>query len=113
VVLAFTVTTTTGLFATSVNLVNGCPRTALGFFFRFAAFEVALFDVLGLAFLLVCVNALIPSRHREDLPFYERCKNEARASRAREIAGLTSSPRTDLALCIRGSGLKQILSLER
>src|SRR5262245_12917836 len=69
VILVFAVTTATRLFTTSVDLVDGRPRTALGFFLRYAAFEVALLDVLGLPFLLLCVLPLIPLRHRELLPF--------------------------------------------
>jgi len=51
------------LLAAARFLVDGCPGSPGGFLGGDAALLVAFFDVLGLAFLLAGVGALIASGH--------------------------------------------------
>jgi hypothetical protein len=96
VVLGLAVTTTAALLATSMDLVHSCPRATLGFFFGKAAFEIPLFDVLGLAFLFIGVLRLISLRHRELLSPVKRCK-QWDSGISSGPAPLSSSPCTNLA----------------
>ena len=64
VILGLAVSAAAGLLPAVVDLVHRRPRAALGFVVRKPACFVALFDVLGLALLLVRVFALVSLRHR-------------------------------------------------
>ena len=54
---------TAGFFTAVIARVNGCPGATFGFLFGHTALAVALFNMLGLAFLLARIFGFIAARH--------------------------------------------------